>query len=204
MDNKSFRSLKFWLSGSSGRDAGQRPLAKTNAALRVMSRDPEVNVASLHIASAFLCTMETRGVTEAPVLSIDADGDVVLTWMIGNAQGSAFFSSHSISTVVSQGRRIAHVGEEMPASQESIEQNSFIALGGAGQGWQPNIKSSSMMATVSAGRYLSLVCENPIPTSPPRLIRLSSSSNREAGVGELSRFSGSGIATTLAASTSAE
>ncbi len=201
--DESSKSLQLWLSGAIGRDPRQKLLAKTGPALRVMSRDPEVNAESLHVAAAFLTLLDARGVTVAPIPSIDADGDVVLTWIIGDTQGSAFFSGRAISNVISQGRRIAHVSEEMPASQDSIEQNSFIALGGAGQGWQPNIKNSSVMAIESAGRSLSPACESPIPMSRPQLIRLSSSSNREAAAGESSRFSGSGIATRKPAPSSA-
>lgn len=156
-----------------------KPLSVANQALVAMSRDPEVNSQSVVVASAFLGSLERRGLEHAPIPSVDADGDVVLTWVRGDLRGSAMITESGISSIVSQGRDIAYLSEEVPVTEKSIEESTFIALGGVGQGWQPNYLSSSMTWTLSGDRSSSPECERSILMSPAAGTRHSLNSQKE-------------------------
>ena len=180
-----------WISRKTEAAPANRPRAAAVRVLCSMSRDPEVNHGSLHVAAAIMTSLASRGVRSEPIPSLDADGDVVLTWVKGDVRGSALVSSTGVSSVVSRGRKIAHLGEEVPVSDESIAQLSFIALAGAYQGWQPNLQSSSTTSTLSVDRFLSHECETLTQTYPVLLTPHSSNSRRETTDGESSPSFGS-------------
>lgn len=185
-----FKPLAFWVGQKSGSlNKASRVLAVANRVLQVMSRDPEVNPGSLSVASAFLCSLERRGLGAAPIPSVDADGDVVFTWSRGNLRGSAMITETGISSIVSEGRDIAYLTEEVPMTEKAIEDSSFITMLGVGQGWQPNFQSSSLTWTLSGDKYSSQECSTSTLTFPVQHTPRSSNLRRKTGE-ELSQSSG--------------
>lgn len=172
------KSYFRWLSNHTKPSGEELPMALATRVLRTMSRDPGVNAGSLQVANAFLATLGSRGVADEPIPSVDADGDVVLTWVYGELRGSALITESGISSVVSNGRKIAYLGDEVEVSERAIENHSYIALTGAVHGWQPSFESSSMMDKLFAGRFLSQECESHTLTSPAQHIPLSFNSSK--------------------------
>lgn len=188
------KPLSLWISqGSASLNRESRFLAVAKRVLQAMSRDPEVNPRSLSIASAFLSSLERRGLGTAPIPSVDADGDVVFTWARGTLRGSAMITETGISSIVSEGRDIAYLTEEVPVTEKAIEDSSFITMLGVGQGWQPNYQSSSMTWTLSGDRYSSQECSKNTLTFPGHHIHRSSNSPKRTDAELSPSFGGKSV-----------
>ena len=62
-----------------------------------------------------------------PSVALDPEGDVLLTWTKGHIKGSALVGDQIISSVVSEGTRLAYIGPDRPATLGSLE-DLFVGL----------------------------------------------------------------------------
>ncbi len=139
-------------------------------AIQRMGFEAEANLQSVESAWALVEALSRRGQKVAPVASLDADGDVVLTWHRGRLKGSAVIEGEKVSSIVSDGRRIAYLGSEQVINELTVDGADFTRFGGseectlANQLLPHNIYLTS---TTSAVRYFSTYVPRPRERQQP-------------------------------------
>lgn len=172
---------------------------ESRSTLHRMSLDADANKESLALASVILDSLCAGGGAHAPIPSLDADGDVVLTWHRGRLKASAIVADQMVSSIVSNGRKVAYIGAGKVVNALTIEGSDLLGFGGP---WKCKIANrtgldASTTSNKSDARssYLSWGSSSG-PSKVLLVIPDSSSSNPEMG-DEWNQSSGQGSSTRM-------
>lgn len=97
--------------------------------LSLVAADEGANKDAVSLAASLLAQLAASG-SDLPEPTLDADGDVVLTWHRGSLKGSAIVTGNSFASLVSYGARLLFVQKDRPANAVSIQATLGVLSGG--------------------------------------------------------------------------